>query len=121
MLRGNVALIIRWMPLSPALNVGRRAVVGDLDTWVEPTWTSSYAEHGSATENGSMAAALQGSAAPNEDMTTAQPWLRFLIPEFQVKTPKSGGRTPMRLRRRIGAGRERPTPQGRGGLPPDLG
>ena len=50
-------------------------------------WTSSYAEHGSAIpprrRDGSMAAALHGSAAPNEDMATVQSWLMFLIQEFQ--------------------------------------
>ena len=64
--------LVSWMPPSypyvPALNVGRRAVVGDLDTWVKLMWRSSYAEHGSAIESGSMAAALQGSAVPNKDV-----------------------------------------------------
>ena len=43
----------------------------------------SARRHGFRDESGSTAAALQGSAAPNKDMATAQPWFMFLIQESQ--------------------------------------
>jgi len=58
----------------------------------------------------SMGGKLTVISAPSQSWMT----LPFVSQCLVRKSPKSGGRTPMRLRSRIGAGRERPRRKGVG-------